>query len=112
MAVPIDEQEISQNDDVEKLALAQSYYILSESAAWKDLMGRIQALADQAEQELFSDTSPDKDSVILLKTRWQQRKLVQVAIRQIVQGQLDTRAAILEEMNKGENNEQYPDNAE
>ncbi len=98
MAIP-EVEEIGQvDDDLQKLALAQSYFQMSESAAWKDLMGRIQGLVDQAEQELFADTSPEAGNIILLKTRWQQRKLTHAAINKILESQLEVRQAILDEM--------------
>lgn len=98
MAIP-EVEEIGQvDDDLQKLALAQSYFQMSESAAWKDLMGRIQGLVDQAEQELFADTSPEAGNIILLKTRWQQRKLTHAAINKILESQLEVRQAILYEM--------------
>jgi hypothetical protein len=110
MAVPQSDTEVSANDDLEKLALAQSYFTMSESSAWKDLMERVQALVDQAQQELFSSREFDATRIVEEKLRWQQRMLVKQAILQIVQGQLVTRESILEEM-KGID-EHTNDNAE
>src|SRR5690348_4253824 len=110
MAVPQSELEVSDNDDIQKLGLAQSYFQMSESSAWKDLMGRIQALVDQAQQDHFSSRETEAIKIIEEKLRWQQRLLFKQAILQIVQGQLDTREAILEEM-KG-TDEFSTDNAE
>jgi hypothetical protein len=104
MAIPLAEEFEVADHDIQALALAQSYFSLSESAAWKDLMGRLEALVAQAQQELFSDMSPEANQVILLKTRWQQRLLIQQSIRAIVEAQLDARAKILEDL-KGETNE-------
>lgn len=98
MAVPQSELEVEANDDLEKLTLAQSYYTMSESQAWKDLMERIKGLVDAAEQEFFSDIGTDPTTIIAGKLKWQQRMLAKQAILQIVQGQLDTREVILEEM--------------
>lgn len=109
MAVPLSEY-VAVNDDLEKLSLAQSYFTMSESSAWKDLMERVQALVDQAQQDHFSDVETDPAKIIAGKLRWQQRLLAKQAILQIVQGQLDTRESILEEM-KGQD-EHNPDNAE
>jgi len=110
MAVPVSESEVSVNDDIQKLGLAQSYFQLSESAAWKDLMGRLDGLVDKAQQDHFSSREIDALKIIEEKLRWQQRLLCKQAILQIVQGQLDTREAILEEM-KGQD-EFSTDNAE
>jgi hypothetical protein len=110
MAVPRSPEEVESNDDLAKLSLAQSYFTMSESAAWKDLMGRIQGLVDQAQQELFSSRATDSATIIEEKLRWQQRVLLRQSVLQIVQGQLDTREAILEEM-KGID-EHRTDNAE
>lgn len=108
MAVPLSEEEVSVNDDIQKLGLAQSYFQMAESAAFKDLMERVQALVDQSQQELFSDMSPDANQIVLLKTRWQQRLLTLQAIRSIIDGQLKTRTDILEEMQQGDMNEYDP----
>jgi hypothetical protein len=110
MALPGTEDIEQGSEDIQALALAQSYFVLSESAAWKDLMGRVQALVDQAQQELFSDMSPEANQIVLLKTRWQQRLMTQQAMFAIVKSQLDARTNILEEM-KESTNEHYTDNA-
>ena len=104
MAIPLTEELEQQNDDIQKLALAQSYFQMSESAAWKDLMGRVQGLVDQAEQDHFSSRETDPLKTMEEKLRWQQRKLTKRAIEEIVQAQLNTRQAILEDM-RGEADE-------
>lgn len=104
MALPIVDDVEQASDNIQALALAQSYFILSESASFKDLMGRIQALVDQAQQEHFSSRQTEPLNIIEEKLRWQQRLLIQQAIYTIVKNQLDTRLDILEE-NKGETNE-------
>lgn len=105
MAIPQAEEIGQQNDDIQKLALAQSYFNLSESAAWKDLMERIQGLVDAAEQDNFSSRETEPLKIVEEKLRWQQRKLTKRAIEEIVQSQLNTRAAIIEEMNEQRDNE-------
>jgi len=97
MAIPLTD-EVGQESDVQALALAQSYFAMSETAAWKDLVERLQGLVNKSEQELFSDMGADEKNIMLLKTRWQQRKLTLAAINEIVASQLTTREAILEEM--------------
>ena len=108
MATP-QAEDVGQIGDIQALALAQDYFVMSESSAWKDLMERLQGLVDKSEQELFSDMGADEKNIMLLKTRWQQRKLTLAAIREIVNSQLQTRESILEEMRNL--NEHYPDNA-
>lgn len=105
MAVPVSEDVESVNDDLQKLSLAQSYFHLAELAAWKDLMVRVQSLVDQAQQEHFSSRETDALKIIEEKGRWQQRIFVQKAIQQIVDNQLATREAILEEMKQNEHSE-------
>lgn len=98
MAIP-EVEEIGQvDDDLQKLALAQSYFQMSESAAWKDLMERIDGLVAAAKQEMFSSLESDPQKILLEKLRWQQRELFHAAISQIVSSQLATREAILEDM--------------
>ena len=104
MAIPLTEELEQATDDIQKLSLAQSYFQMSESAAWKDLMGRVQDLVNEAEQEHFSSRETESLKIIEEKVRWQQRKLTQRSIEQIVQAQLNTRLAILEDM-RGETNE-------
>ena len=98
MAVPQSESEVSGNDDLEKLSLAQSYFTMSESKAWADLMQRIQNLVDIAQQELFSSRETDAIKILEEKLRWQQRLFLRQSILQIVHGQLELRETILEEM--------------
>lgn len=108
MAIP-EVEEIGQvDDDLQKLALAQSYFTMSESAAWKDLMGRVQALVNSAEQDHFSSRETDPMKSLEEKLRWQQRKLTYRAIEEIVASQLTTREAIMEDMKESNNNEHYP----
>jgi len=104
MAIPLTEELEQATDDIQKLSLAQSYFQMSESAAWKDLMGRVQDLVNEAEQEHFSSRETDPLKSMEEKLRWQQRKLNKRAIEDIVQAQLNTRLAILEDM-RGEPNE-------
>lgn len=105
MAIPIAEEVEQANDDIQKLALAQSYFQMSESAAWKDLMGRVQGLVDAAEQDLFSSREPEMMKIMEEKSRWQQRKLIKRAIEEIVDAQLASRQSILEDLRNGDDNE-------
>lgn len=104
MAIPTVEDPESSGEDIQALALAQSYFVLSESAAWKDLMERVELLVNAAKQEMFSSLESDPQKIVMEKSRWQQREFAQAAMLQIVQSQLETRMKILEEM-KGEPNE-------
>lgn len=104
MAVPQTDSIEQVDRDIQALALAQSYFILSESAAWKDLMGRIQTLVDQAQQDHFSSRETEPLKIVEEKLRWQQRLLMKQSINAILNNQLDARSTILEEM-KGETNE-------
>lgn len=98
MAV-IDENEIQTPlEELQRLALAQSYFQMAECSAWKDLQARIQELVDKAQQEHFSSREIDPFKIIEEKLRWQQRLLTQQAIRTIVDSQLELRESILEEM--------------
>lgn len=107
MALPLTEEFEQAGEDIQALALAQSYFVLSESAAWKDLMQRIEALVNAAKQEMFSSLESDSQKILMEKSRWQQREFVQAAILQIVTSQLTARAAILEELKGEEPNEHY-----
>jgi hypothetical protein len=88
------------------LALAQSYYVLSQSAAWSDLEVELQKLVDVAQQEHFSSRDTDPYKIIEEKCRWQQRLMMLQSARTIVQRNLDVREEILNELKQeGEINE-------
>ena len=105
MAVPLTE-DIQQDDDIQKLSLAQSYYTMSESAAWADLSERIGSLVLKAKQEMFASKTTDPQTILAEKIRWQEAELLQAAIDKIVSSQRDLREQILEDMkSQGEINE-------
>lgn len=105
MAVPISQEAEQENDDIQKLALAQSYFIMAESAAWKDLMERFDGLILAARNDMFKSRATDANTMIEEKVRWQQRELAKAAIDEIVSAQWKVRQDILEEMNKEQNSE-------
>ena len=85
-------------DDLSRLSLAQSYFSLTESVAWKDLVQRLQGLVDAAQQEHFSSREVESLKIVEEKLRWQQRLLMLQSIRQIVQNQLDAREALIQDL--------------
>lgn len=92
-------------EELHRFALAQSYFELTQLTSWKDLQERLQGLVDQAQQELFSSRAVDVNQIIEEKLRWQQRLLMQQAIRSIVESQLKLRDDILEELKSEDLNE-------
>jgi hypothetical protein len=94
--------DIQQDDDLQKFALAQSYFTMTESAAWKDLMDRLDGMVLEAQNELFKSRETEPLKILEQKLRWQQRVATREAMSAVVNSQLTVREEIMEEMKEGE----------
>lgn len=98
-------------DEQEAIAFSQGFIEMAESTPWKHVMGYLDDLVNEAQQERDGSLSSDPQLAWNLQWRYQQRKAVRLALQNFVDEVIAGRKRILESMTGEETNE-YPSGGE